>query len=248
MAVFSITSVMSQINHYIIQKIEYDSITYLYMNPKEYEKLDDVGKTALLKIAANQYQVTSICVISAYNTELWLLDKGVMKMVDSWNKDSVKALSSNTKKQDDQKRSLQHPWFFNISGAISTSGVFDLYYKRAKYYNAYGRLGCYLLGGRWDFALSGIIGYCKPSGQAKGYYSNSLGVDTRLYILRGKAINPYAGVGVAYAIGENESSVTIPLTAGLSIPVAAKGCIDFCYQYNKVTKSAIVMGYTYMNK
>ena len=247
LAVFSISSVMSQINHYVIEKIERDSITYLYMNPKEYERLDDIGKAALLKAAANQYQASSICVVSAHNTELWLLDKGAMKMVDSWNKDSVKALSGNTKKQDNQKRSLQHPWFFNISGSISTDNIFEEYQK-TKTYNAYGRIGCYLLGGRWDFALSGIIGYCKPSGQSKGYYNNSIGVDTRLYILKGKAVNPFAGVGVAYATNNGESSVTIPLSAGLSIPINGKGCIDFCYQYNKVTKSAFVFGYTHMHK
>ena len=171
-----------------------------------------------------------------------------MKMVDAWNKDSVKPLPSKTKKQDDQIRSLQHPWFFNISGALTTGNVFDLYYNGAKTYNVYGRLGCYLLGGRWDLALSGIIGYNKPSKDATGTYSNSIGVDTRVYMLQSKAINPFAGVGVAYASSNGESSVTIPISAGLSIPVAGKGCIDFCYQYNKVTKSAFVFGYTHMHK
>lgn len=247
LVVFSVASAMSQINHYILQAVERDNITYLYMNPQEYGRLGDVGKNALIKAAANQYKATYICVISAYNTELWLLDKDTMEMVDSWDKDSVLSISGNAKKNDDQKRSLQHPWFFNISGAISTDNFFEQY-QRTSTYNAYGRIGCYLLGGRWDFAISGIIGYYKAPEQVKGTYNNSLGVDTRLYILKGKAVNPFAGVGVAYAFSDVESSVTIPLSAGLSIPVSSKGCLDFCYQYNKVTKSAIVIGYTYMHK
>ena len=239
---------MSQVNNYIIHVEKHDNVAYLYVNPQEYEKLEDINKNSLLKAAANQHQISSICVISAHNTELWLLDKGVMKKVDSWNKDSASALSSRTQKKDDQKRSLQHPWFFNISGALTTGNVFDNKNGVAITYNAYCRFGCYLLGGRWDLALNGILGYSKPSKEAKGSYSNSIGVDTRLYILKGKAVNPFAGVGVAYAFGDGEASVTIPLSAGLSIPISSKGCLDFSYQYNKVTKSAIVIGYTHMHK
>lgn len=246
----TIINVMSQNNHYIYKIVKRPNIdvVYLYANPKTYDLLDDIGKAKMVQNVANQYHAASIYVICAHDAELWLPSGDTMKKVDSWNKDSVKHLSGKTKKQDDQIRSLQHPWFFNISGALTTGDVFDLYYNGAITYNAYGRLGCYLLSGRWDLALSGIIGYTKPSKDEEGSYSYSAGLDTRVYILKGKTINPFAGVGVAYATSNGESSVTIPLSAGLSIPVAGRGCIDFCYQYNKVTKSAFVLGYTYMHK
>lgn len=249
LVVVSVASVMSQTNHYIFHDEQQGNMVYLYMNSEKYWKLDDAGKMAVLKSGMNKYEVNIICVIDAHDVELWQMVDDTLILLDSWNKNSVKTLPSNKNKKEDQRRSLQHPWFFNLSGAINYSISDGLYVTSSTLsYNAYARLGCYLLKGRWDLALSGIIGYNKPSKDAIGTYSNSIGVDTRVYILKGKAINPFAGVGLAYAFGGSESSVTVPLTAGLSIPVKGKGCIDFCYQYNNVTKSAIIVGYTYMHK
>lgn len=251
LVIASVISAVSQTNNCVIHVEKYDYSVCVYVNPEEYSRLSDVEKTTFVKTQAVQYEVNSISVVVAYDVELWQFEDDTVKKIDTWNKNVVTTLSGNTK--ETHRRSLQHPWFFNLSGAINLSvddGIVNevIATSSTLSYNAYSRLGCYLLKGRWDVALSGMLGYSKPSIDEKGSYSYSVGVDTRVYILKGKAINPFAGVGVAYATSNDETSVTIPLSAGLSIPVKGKGCIDFCYQYNKVTKGALVIGYTYMHK
>lgn len=249
MIVMSVISAMSQTNNYVVQVEERESKVYVYTNPQEYVRLSDIGKTALLKKEASKYDVKTICVVCGNIVELWQLDGNTLTKVDSWDKDSVATLSGRQKTSASYRRSLKHPWFFNFGGALNYNITDDVYTTSSTLsYNAYGRLGFYLLKGRWDAAINCLIGYNKTKNDSKGSYSNSIGVDTRVYILRGKSINPFAGIGVAYAFGGGESSVTLPITAGLSIPVKGKGSIDFCYQYNKVTKSAFIVGYTYMHK
>lgn len=233
-------------NTYVAQFKEQENILYLYMNPPEYKWLSDISKVALINKEATKHDAQMVYVIYAYKGELWQKINGTMTMIDSWDKESVTTLQDQ--KQNASIRSIQHPWFFNLSGALNhvDGGVTNDNPSRT-FYNAYCRVGCYLLSGRWDFAINGNIGYSKTFNEIKGSYSNSIGVDSRVYILKGKSVNPFAGIGLAYASSGNDSSVTVPLTAGLSIPVKGKGCIEFCYQYNKVTKSAIIAGYTYMH-
>lgn len=239
----SVTSSMSQTtNHYVIQKESYNDIMCIYMDPVEYGRLSEIGKNALIKKETKEIEVKNVYVISGHKSELWQKTNGSVVMVDSWDMDIAESLltSGNTPTAG---RSLQHPWFFNISGALGSvksegSSTFNIY--------GYGRLGCYLFKGRWDLAINGLLGYSTIKGREEGTSSSSFGIDTRVYILKGKAFNPFAGVGLAYSSSAGESSFTIPVSAGASIPVSGKGCIDVCYQYNKVTKSAFIVGFTRM--
>lgn len=239
----SVTSSMSQTtNHYVIQTEPHDDIMYIYMDPIEYGRLSEIGKNALIKRETRENDVKNVYVISGHNRELWQKTNGLVVMVDSWDMDTAESLLASGDSPS-TGRSLQHPWFFNISGALGSvksegSSTISVY--------GYSRLGCYLFKGRWDLALNGLLGYSKIIGKNEGTKSSSFGIDTRVYILKGKVINPFAGVGLAYSSNGGESSLTIPVSAGASIPVSGKGCIDACYQYNKVTKSTIIVGFTHM--
>lgn len=237
------TAAMSQAtSNYVIHSEIQKDILYLYMNPIEYGQLSDIGKNKIIERETRKNVVRSAYVIIGHKGELWQKTDGAFVMVDSWDMDEAEALSVSSKKSS-TGRSLERPWFFNISGAIGTiksesSLLINIY--------GYGRVGCYLYKGRWDLAINGLFGYSKIRGEKEGSKSSSFGVDTRGYILKGKTVNPYAGVGLAYSSSGGESSVTIPISAGMSIPINGKGCIDACYQYNKVTRSTIIVGYTHM--
>ena len=239
----SVVAVMSQTtNNYVAHTVIHKDIVYLYMNPGEYGLLSEIGKNSLIKRETREINVKNVYVISGHNGELWQKEDGSVKMIDSWDMDKAETLLVSGKAPS-TGRSLQRPWFFNISGAfglVKSDGVstINIY--------GYGRIGCYLLKGRWDLALNGLFGYSKIRGENEGTKSSSFGIDTRVYVLKGKAFNPFAGVGLAYSSSGGESSFTIPVSVGASIPIKGKGCIDVCYQYNKVTKSTIIVGYTHM--
>lgn len=239
----SVIAVMSQTtSDYVFRVVTHKDIVCIYMNPEEYGLLSEIGKNVLVKRETREISVKNVYVISGHNGELWQKEDGSVKMIDSWDMDKAEALSVSGNAPS-TGRSLQRPWFFNISGAfgmVKSDGAFSINLY------GYGRVGCYLLKGRWDIAVNGLLGYSTTKGSTGGIKSSSFGIDTRVYILKGKAINPFAGVGLAYSSSGGESSFTIPISAGASIPIKGKGCIDACYQYNKVTKSTIIVGYTHM--
>lgn len=247
MIVMGVIEGASQTNQFVNHVEKQGNTVYLYMNTQEFLKLTDESQKLIIKMTANQNDAKSVCVILGYEVELWQMEGDTLSKIDEWDKNVIKTLSND--KKTISQRGRRFPWFFNISGSINYfSGSILSTEPSTLTYNAYGRVGCYLLKGRWDMALNLVIGYNKARGETKGSYSNSFGIDTRVYILKGKAINPFVGVGLAYATGREESSFTVPITAGLSIPVKGKGCIDLCYQYNRVTKSAFIVGYTFMHK
>lgn len=240
----TVANTMSQITDGCVEKHEKQGkLLYLYMNPNEYKSLSGNSKMTLITEEATKHQVQAVYVVCDHEGELWQMADNSMKMIDSWDKDN--ATPFKVKKFF---RSIEHPWFFNLSGAIGMSispeSKSNVISGTA---SGCGRIGCYLLKGRWDLALNGLVGY-HFGDENNGSYSNSIGVDTRVYILKGKAINPFAGVGLAYAFGGGQSSFTIPISAGMSISVKRNGFIDLCYQYNNVTKSSFIIGYTYMHK
>lgn len=229
-------------SNYVIRTEIHKGILYLYMDPVEYGRLSEIGKNTLIRTETREKDVKNVYVISGHTGELWQKTNELVKMVDSWDMDKAEALSVSGNPVS-TGRSLQRPWFFNISGAwgfVKSGGstTINIY--------GYGRLGCYLLKGRWDLALNGLLGYSKIRGENEGTKNSSFGIDSRVYILKGKAFNPFAGIGLAYSSSSGESSFTIPFSAGTSIPIKGNGCIDACYQYNKVTKSTIIVGYTHM--
>ena len=230
---------------YVIHSEKHNDMVYLYMNPQAYELLSDVNKTALIKKEAAQHQVQTVYVICGYEGELWQTTNDSATMIDSWDKETASYLPGEG--VTTSPRSLEHPWFFNISGALSRRKDIGATSSSSQlFFNAYARVGCYLYKGKWDLALNGLIGYNKASSDSKGSFSSSIGVDSRAYILSGKRVNPFAGIGLAYASNGGVSSFTIPISAGFSIPIKKKGCIDFCYQYSKVTNSVVIAGFTYM--
>lgn len=248
MIVMGVIEGVSQTNHFVYHVDKQGNTAYAYMNTQEFVKLSDESRQLIIKMVANQNDAKSVCVVCGYEVELWQVEGDALKKIDSWDKDALELLPNKNSNQDWGKR-RRLPWFFNISGALNYySGGITSTEPSTLNYNAYGRLGCYLLKGRWDIGLNLVIGYNKLRGETKGSYNNTFGIDTRVYILKGKAVNPFAGIGLAYAKGGDESSFTVPVTAGLSIPVNKRGCIDACYQYNKVTKSAFIVGYTFMHK
>ena len=245
LSISTVLNVMSQTSgNYVFYDEIHDNVLYLYMNPTEYSALSDTGKATLVKGEAKKHQVQTVYVICAYEGELWLMKNGSMQKTDSWDKNTVSMLQGNKKVASG--RSLEHPWFFNISGAFDTPKSSLITFT----VSGYGRIGCYLLNGRWDLALNCLIGYNKivsiTDNINEDIFNGSIGIDTRVNILKGKAVNPFAGLVLSYASSNGESSFTIPVSVGMSIPILGKSCLDVCYQYNKVTKSAIIVGYTYM--
>lgn len=235
----TVANTMSQTTNECINKsLEQGNLLYLYMKPNEYKLLSDISKATIISKEVARHQVQGVYVVCDNESELWQKTDVSIRMIDAWDKNKTKRFL----------RSIEHPWFFNLSMAIGMSlspeSESNLFSMTA---SGFGRFGCYLLKERWDLALNGLIGY-HIDDEDDGSFSSSVGVDTRVYILKGKAINPFAGIGVALATSNGEASFTIPLSAGLNIPVTGKGCIDFCYQYNKVTKSTFIIGYTYMHR
>lgn len=232
-------------DNYVVWVMEHKEIVYLYMNPLTYGQLSEIGKNALIERETKELNVKHIYVIIGHGGELWQKTNDMVKMIDSWDMDKP-SLTLTPVHTSSKGRSLQHPWFFNISGAVGMN--LPLEGKMSMNYNIYGRFGCYLLKGRWDLGLNLLLGYYKTAKESKGSFSNSISVDSRVYILKGKAVNPFAGLGLGYAFGSGQSSFTIPVSAGMSIPITKNGFIDLCYQYNNVTKSSFIIGYTYMHK
>lgn len=244
--VFSFLFVVAQTKENPVVHVEKNGeLLCVYMNSRDYDKLSELEKKSLVKSQANKYDATTIYVISSHRGELWQENSsGNMTIVDTWNKNAVPVLQDNNYKQM-PTRSLEHPWFFNVSGALG-------YNTPSIYFNLYGRYGFYLLKGKWDLAANCLIGYSKsirPSDSGtKGSFSNSIGVDTRWYFpLKKTNINPFAGLGISYAFGGGNKSFTIPISAGVNIPLW-KGCLDACWQYDKVNKSIFMVGYTFIFK
>lgn len=241
----SAINMMSQTTNTYVNKYERQgNLLYLYMNTNEYKSLSDDGKANLVTKEASKHQVQTVYVIYDYDGELWQMADNSMEMIDSWDKDHITLAKGKR-----FIRSIEHPWFFNISGAINyDAGGIRGNNPSNVYFNAYGRSGCYLLKGRWDLGLNLLLGYNKNSEESKGSFTGSISMDSRVYILKGKAVNPFAGLGFGYAFGSGQSSFTIPISAGMSISIKENGFIDLCYQYNNVTKSSIIVGYTYIHK
>lgn len=239
----AVNAVSQTSGHCVIQTEKHDNILYLYMNPQEYGLLSDVNKTALIAQEAANHQVQTVYVISAYDGELWQMADNSMTKIDSWNKETASLLPGA--KNGTSPRSLEHPWFLNFSGALSRRKDLGTGNSSQFLFNTYGRAGCYLYKGKWDLALNVMLGYQKNK-DSKGSFSGSIGVDSRVYFLKGKTVNPFAGIGLAYASSGGTSSFTLPISVGMSVPVRNKGCIDICYQYSKVTSSAFIAGFTYM--
>ena len=187
----TILNAMSQKpGQYVIYTEKHDNIVYLYMNPKEYRLLSDISKTALTEREAVKNQVQTVYVICAYESELWQMTNNSMTKIDSWNKENVTTLQSNS--NTTSPRSLENPWFFNISAALSRQkDTENIGNPSQLYFNAYGRVGCYLYKRRWDLALNGMIGYNKSSDDNNSSFSNSIGVDSRVYFLKGNTVHPF---------------------------------------------------------
>ena len=236
----------AQINRQVVLYAEKNgNMLYLYMNPEEYSTLQDHKKSELISVEAEAQQVSTVYVINNHQGELWHEQShGHFWMVDSWDKDQLSEMTTIKGLAQRPERSLKHPWFFNVSGALTTM-------KEMYYLNLYGRLGFFLMKGRWDFAMNTLLGYSKPRGtetNTKGTFNNSIGFDTRVYFpIRPVNVNPFVGVGMSYAFGGGEKSVVFPVSAGVNIPLW-KGCFDACWQYDKLNKHVFVIGYTFMFK
>lgn len=239
--VLSFLSAVAQTNEkYVVHVEKNGNLLYVYMNPDEYDKLPDKDKKVLVKSEANNNNVTSVYVISAHHGELWQeTTEGVINRVDSWDTNTVAMLPDNNFKQM-PARSLKHPWFFNVSGALCFNSP-------NFYFNLYGRYGFFLRDGKWDLAANLLIGYNKSKG-SKGSFSNSIGVDSRMYFpMKRMNINPFVGVGMSFAFGGGNKSFVMPTSLGLNVPLW-KGCLDACWQYDKVNKNVLIIGYTFMFK
>lgn len=250
LVIISVISATSQTNNCVIQVVEHKNHIYAYMDPQDYTSRSNNEKISLINNLAQQYNTTVVCVIYAHNSELWRSEHGTMKKVDSWDLDSIN--NQSTPKKKENRRSLQHPWFFNLSCSFNYyvgGSVLNPTSTEYTTINAYCRFGFFMLKGRWDLAVNGMVGFIKADEENPGNLSYTVGADTRVYILKGKIINPFLGIGVSYAFGENvEPSVTIPFSAGISIPISSEtGCFDISYQYNNVTKSMFMFGYTVTN-
>lgn len=224
-----------------------DDILYLYMNPHDYAGLSEADKKTFLETKAGEFDVKTVYVVCAYKGELWQIVNGTLQKTDSWDKDASFVPQEGIK--ETSVRSLKHPWFVNVSGVLGVSSGDVIYDSSPGYINVSGslRAGCYLLKGRWDLAFNFLGGYNKTFGSdEKGSFNGSVGLDTRGYILKGKAVNPFVGVGASYSFGDGESSFNIPVSAGLNIPVRSRGCIDVSYQWSKATKSVVIVGWTVM--
>lgn len=232
---------VAQTNENCVVHVEKNgSLLYVYMNPDDYEKLSEENKKVLVKTEADNNYATTVYVICAHKGELWQTTaEGVMCKVDSWDTNVANMLPDNDYKQM-PTRSLKHPWFLNASGALSFNSP-------NFYFNLYGRCGFFLLKGRWDLAANLLIGYNKSKG-SKGSFSNSIGVDSRVYFpIKRVNINPFVGVGMSFAFGGGNTSFVMPISVGLNVPLW-KGCLDACWQYDKANKNMIVIGYTFMFK
>jgi len=232
----------------VVHVEKHEKILYLYMNPQQYDKLPDTNKKSIIKTEAEKNSVKSVYVISEHRGELWNISYNFVNMVDSWNMNDALGSSNDNKTV---RRSLEHPWFINFSGSFSCSGPMVKEGNDYVNFNTYGRFGFFLLKNRWDLAVNCLIGYNKVLGsqsENKGSFSNSIGFDTRVYFpLKQIKISPFVGLGMAYAFGGGNKSFTIPISVGINVPLK-KGCVDVCWQYDKVNKSMFVVGYTFMLK
>lgn len=238
----------------IVYSEKHNEVLYLYMNPDCYNKLSELYKMALIESEAEKNSVKFISVVNAHKIELWSVYDGT-RIIDKWDKNNVEYKTYDNN-ENGAVRSLKHPWFFNISGSMAFTKNDNMFYL-----TGYGRIGFYLLKGRWDLAVNNVLSYSKEmmnhvrveNGQVihdelKHSFTGSFGVDTRVYFpIKSINTSPFVGVGLARTYGDGNKSTAIPVSLGLSVMVK-RGSIDACYQYEKTTNGIFVVGYTFMLK
>lgn len=237
--------VLAQKENYGVIHIEQnDGVVCLYMDPHVYKTMSEEAKKELIKSNANKYAVKIVNVINNHTVELWRVYYIGAMLVDSWDMNSTDSNMEKMKTTNNPVRSIEHPWFFNISGSMSAINTVTI--------NGYGRIGFFLMKGRWDMAVNGLVSCLKTSTTSDGdktEYSYSLGCDTRVYFpIKSIKTSPFIGLGVSKLFDneENESTI-IPMSLGVSIKTK-KGSIDITYQYEKTMSSVFVIGYTFMLK
>ena len=254
---FLFLSTIAQNNDKRIVYVEkYDSVLYLYVNPDKYNKMSENNKKEMIKSEADKHSVKMINVINHHKIELWRIYYNDINLVDMWDTNNIDCQMQQKSAETNVVRSLNHPWFFNVSGSIAFK---DKWF----YANGYSRIGFYLLKGIWDLAVNYMIAYSKEMYNYDDYEvidchavyrplrsssNSSFGVDTRVYFPFKKIrFNPFVGLGVSRSSASNNSAWTVPVSVGFSIPTK-KGCIDVNYQYDKVIEGTFVVGYTFMLK
>lgn len=255
------TTALSQSNDArIVHSEKHNDMLYLYMKPDCYTKMSETEKRELVKSEANKNGVKLVNVFGVYKVELWRVNSNKATKIDMWDKNDI--VQSDKGDNHGTIRSLKHPWFFNISGAISMKNhnIHDAFSPESTYCSGYVRIGCYLLKGRWDLAINNILSYSsteetvikegmeKAEHKEEISFNGSFGVDTRVYFpIKSMKISPFVGVGLARSYGDGNKATTIPVSGGLCI-MLKRGSVEGCYQYEKTTKGIFIIGYTFILK
>ena len=229
-------------NHGVIHVEQNDGVVCL--DSHVYSTMSEETKKELIKSNANKYAVKIVNVITNHTVELWRVYYIGAMLVDSWDMNSTDSNMEKMKTTNYPVRNIEHPWFVNISASMSTINTVTI--------NGYGRIGFFLMKGRWDMAVNGLVSCVKTSTVAEGDrsdYSYSLGFDTRVYFpIKSIKTSPFIGVGASkYFDDEKNETTVIPVSLGISI-TTKKGCFDITYQYDKTMSSVFVIGYTCMLK
>lgn len=201
----------------------------------DYESLSVVQKQEVIGKVAQEFVDYDIDVYSEnQQRELWTYVNGNIKMIESWNNDSLQIeryLPLELKRQGLTRV------FYYIGGMFSGSsgshsGSLSL------------RAGSYLYENYLDASATFNMGYNTANGNTQ--FAGDIGIDSRVYLpFRIKKVNlaPYAGVGVSWSFAPSSYFEARFLAGGCWF--VGPGSFDIGLQYGIKSDFALTLGYTF---
>lgn len=208
---------------------------YLVANA-DYETLTLSQKQNVLNKVAQDFAGFDMTIYSGgQQRELWLNSGGGIRMIESWNNDSLKIgdyLPLELNRHGETKV------FYYVGGLLNGG-------NGSMSYSLNLRAGSYLYKNLLDVSATLNLGGNKPDG-GENQFTGDLGVDSRAYLpFRIKNVNlaPYAGVGVSWSFAP-ESYYEVRFLAG-GCWFVGPGSFDIGLQYGLKSEYSVTLGYTF---
>ena len=192
-------------------------------------------QNVLNKVAQDFAGFDMIIYSGGQQRELWLNSGGGIRMIESWNNDSLKIedyLPLELNRHGETKV------FYYVGGLLNGG-------NGSMSYSLNLRAGSYLYKNLLDVSATLNLGGNKPDG-GENQFTGDLGVDSRAYLpFRIKNVNlaPYAGVGVSWSFAP-ESYYEVRFLAG-GCWFVGPGSFDIGLQYGLKSEYSVTLGYTF---
>lgn len=202
----------------------------------DYELLTTLEKQNVLVKVTQDFAGYDITIYAGgQQRELWLNSGNVLKMIESWNNDSLKIENYLPL---ELKRSGKTKVFYYVGGMLNGG-------NGSTSYSLNLRGGTYLYENLLDASVTLNLGGNKPK-EGKSQFTGDVGIDSRAYLpFRIKDVNlaPYTGAGVSWSFAP-EKYFEFRLLAG-GCWFVGPGSFDIGLQYGTKSKFSLTLGYTF---